>query len=233
MCRSTPSDPSRTESCESIACSANVRHWAARLPSWIKGDSHVTHTHTHAVGRLRRFLAIGATAGLALSLTAPSASAIDHTTDWAKKSLPLSVKAKQGSTGYGYGVWRVTRTSDGTKGFATGTLKINNVDDHSVHYDLVVQANAGYCVSGLSLGVDFRGTGGSLGANFSCTKAFYDYKTGVSSKSYSKTWERPHYARAAVHPDGSVARGKARVVVAIPFAPDARTGWNFTGADTY
>lgn len=87
--------------------------------------------------------------------------------------------------------------------------------------------------SGLNLAVDYKGSGGALGVNFSCTKAFYDYESGASSRTYSKTWERPHYARAAVHPDGSVARGKVRAVIDIPSRTDVRSGWNFTGADTY
>lgn len=180
----------------------------------------------------QRAVAAAAAAFLLLGATIPSAAAMDTTTDWATSRNPLVAKGK-GSTGKAYGVWRVTRTSDGTKGFATGSLKIDNADDHRVFYDLVVQANAGYCLSGLNLAVDFVKVGGALGVNFSCTQAFYDYKTGASSRTYSKTWERPHYARADVHPGGSAARGKVRAVIDIPHMSDSRSGWNFTGVDTY
>lgn len=170
---------------------------------------------------------------VAAVLAAPlSAVALNSSSSWAISSNPL-IESSYSSHGYGYGSWKITRTSDGTKSYATGYLKVGATDDYDVYYSMKSQFNSGRCVNGFSLGVDIFGTGGAFGMNYSCTEAFYNSSGWSESTKVPYTTYTRRTAHRDVDPTASIGRARIHVCLGVPWRIDPCTGYNYSGADTY
>ncbi|WP_223874317.1 hypothetical protein [Salinispora mooreana] len=130
---------------------------------------------------------------------------------WQSESNPLKVSG-YGSTVYGYGQWRVTDNSSGTRSFLDARLWYSNADNHKKYAELETQANVT--------------PAGAISAQFFP----HAIKATPSSNYTSKTW---NYVNTSVHSWGTKARAAVVVCLDIPNRFDPCSGESITGSTNY
>lgn len=132
------------------------------------------------------------------------------------KSKPLTVVG-YGSTGYGYGDWKVSTGSDGTRSRLSGYQRLNDSDNHKVYMGLETWVNAGACVSGDLL---------------DCTQAYYYYASTTTSHTNSSAYVNKK-ATTGLTAAADYARAAVRVSLDIPWRTDQHGGWAYTDGNKY
>jgi hypothetical protein len=136
---------------------------------------------------------------------------------WNSKSSPLTVTG-YGSTGWGYGTWKASTSTDGTRSRLAATLKYSNADNHKVFAKLNTWVNAGVCI-----------TAGYL----DCTASYYPYWSADTPRhNVAGVW-KTMYASTQLDPGADYARGVIQVKLDIPWRGDPGSGYTFTNGMKY
>jgi len=165
---------------------------------------------------ITRAAGVGLLAAGFVILTAPAGWAIDTLRSWNSSTTPLTASG-YGSTGYGYGQWKVSTGTDGTKSRLYANIKLNNADNHTVYAKLKTQSNAGSCFA-----PDYT----------SCVATWYHYASSDSSH-YNGSVYKQYVTRTDVNPSGDYARAIVNVCLDIPWRSDIYSGDSYTKGDWY
>lgn len=168
-------------------------------------------------------------------LSAPAANALNVSSNWRPSSNPL-VTTSNSRTTYSYGTFRVADLPGGDFARASGYVRTaSSSGGYRAYYIAQFQSNSGRCVSGSSLAVDFFGTGGAFGIDYSCTRQFYNWGgERESNRTPYATWVGVY----AEHEDGTdpyatIMRARVKGCIDIPLASDVCTAFATSGPDTY
>ncbi|SNT06803.1 hypothetical protein SAMN06309944_1943 [Micrococcales bacterium KH10] len=164
---------------------------------------------------LRKVHVIVAVMTLLLSVTAGTAHA--KIRYWNSASTPLTVTGF-GSTGYGYGNWTVSTSTDGTKSRLGATMKYKNADNHKVYAKLETLVNAGTCLSS-----DYT----------SCTQKYYSHDWNNSGKIDKANKWFTKRATTGVPGIADYARASINVKLDIPWRADPTSGTTHTKGVKY
>ena len=148
--------------------------------------------------------------------TAGAGFALGEVRTWNSSGTPLKVTG-YGSTGYGYGTWRASTASDGTRSRLSANLRINNADNHAVFAKLTTQTNAGYCAAPEYV---------------SCTAQYFTYDDSDTSR-YSGSSYKAHNTSTGLNSSGNYARGLVTVKLDIPWRDDPSSGTSYTQPEPY
>ena len=165
---------------------------------------------------LARLASVAAVSTAVVATTAGASYALGEVRYWNSSSAPLTVTG-YGSSGYGYGTWKVSTGTDGTRSRLTANLRINNADNHAVYATLTTQTNAGYCVE-----PDYT----------SCTAQYFTYATQDTAHYTGASW-KALTTSTGLNASGNYARGLVNVKLDIPWRTDPSSGTTFTRASAY
>lgn len=171
--------------------------------------------------RIRRVSRVigGVIAGvLACSVTVVSnASAINTYRYWYNDRNPLTVYDDGHAQGAGFGQWRVTHTSSGTKSVAFAYVKDYWPTGNYIYLEHQVQSNAGIC---------------SAPQYTSCNQPYYDGQKGSSSGSNSSEWTAQSVI-VTPNLNANYARAKVRICEEQRWSPNPCSGWAVTLGDWF
>lgn len=164
-----------------------------------------------ALSRLCLGVAVVAVGGFLAVSSGSGAFAKGEYKYWNSESNPLKVTG-YGSTVYGYGQWRVTDGSGGTRSYLDARLWYSNADNHKKYADLETQTNVT--------------PAGAISTSFFP----YENRETPHSNVTSKTW---HYANTGIHSWGDKARAAIRLCIDIPLRSDPCSGKTLTASTNY
>lgn len=164
----------------------------------------------------RRISTIILLAGAIVVAGASAGYALGRVRYWNSVDKPLTVSG-YGSTGWGYGSWRVSTGTDGTRSRLGAHQAISNADDHRVFVKLSTWTNAGYCLATEYL---------------QCTQQYFSYDDSDTGRTSCYCWE--YLATSTgVNAAANYARAQVRVKLDVPWRPDPDSNPTYTKGDSY
>jgi hypothetical protein len=165
------------------------------------------------------WMKLAAALGVALmcvGMTPDLANAREKVSWWRTTAVSVS---GYGSTGYGYGSFKVTNypmNGSGTRAEVHGRIRINNADNHRVYLTNNFQSNAGNCVAPTYT---------------SCSQSWYHHATVDSTKVQDSSY-RNTYPSVAADSGASYMRARVKVCLDIPWRTDPCTGYYNSDGDS-
>ncbi len=163
-----------------------------------------------------RLAAVVLASGALVAATSGAAYALGEVRAWNSPSAPLMVSG-YGSAGYGYGTWKASTGSDGTRSRLSANLRIRNTDNHMVFAKLTTQTNAGYCFQ-----PEYT----------SCSASYFTYASSTTGR-YAGSTYKSFGASTGVNASGNYVRGLVNVQLDIPWRDDPSSGTTYTQPEAY